>query len=49
LVALGFIISAIVSFVVVKWLLRWVQTHTFVPFGWYRVVFGLLLLVLVLR
>jgi undecaprenyl-diphosphatase len=49
LVALGFIVSAVVSFVVVKWLLRWVQTHTFVPFGWYRVIFGLILLMFVLR
>ena len=37
MVALGFIISAIVSFVAVKWLLRYVQTHTFVLFGWYRI------------
>lgn len=49
MVALGFVVSAIVSFIVVKWLLRWVQTHTFVPFGWYRVIFGLLLLVFLLQ
>lgn len=47
MVALGTIISAIVSFIVVKWLLRYVQTHTFVLFGWYRIavaalIFGLL-------
>lgn len=49
MVALGFIIAAIVSFIAVKWLLRYVQTHTFVAFGWYRialaVVIGILLLV----
>jgi undecaprenyl-diphosphatase len=37
MVALGFIVSAIVSFIAVKWLLRYVQTHTFVLFGWYRI------------
>jgi undecaprenyl-diphosphatase len=37
MVALGFVVAAAVSFVTVKWLLRYVQTHTFVLFGWYRV------------
>jgi undecaprenyl-diphosphatase len=44
MVGLGFVVSAIVSFVVVKWLLRYVQHHTFVAFGWYRIVFGAALL-----
>jgi undecaprenyl-diphosphatase len=48
MVALGSIVAAIVSFIAVKWLLRYVQTHTFVAFGWYRialaVVIGILLL-----
>ncbi len=34
------IVSAIVSFIAVKWLLRYVQTHTFMGFGWYRVAVG---------
>jgi undecaprenyl-diphosphatase len=37
MVLLGFVISAIVSFIVVRWLLRYIQTHTFVIFGWYRI------------
>src|SRR5215470_12922243 len=37
MVALGFAVAAVVSFVAVKWLLRYVQTHTFVAFGWYRI------------
>lgn len=45
MVILGAIVSAIVSFMAVKWLLRYVQSHTFVGFGWYRIVFGVLLLV----
>lgn len=28
----------------VKWLLRYVATHSFAPFGWYRIAFGLLVL-----
>jgi len=35
---LAFIVAAIVSFLSVKWLLRYVQTHTFIAFGWYRIV-----------
>ena len=47
MVAIGFVVSAVVSFIVVKWLLRYVQTHTFTAFGWYRIavaalIFGLL-------
>jgi undecaprenyl-diphosphatase len=37
MVALAFVVAAIVSFIAVKWLLRYVQTHTFVAFGWYRI------------
>lgn len=41
-------VSAVISFIAVKWLLRFVQTHTFVGFGWYRIAAGVLLLVLFL-
>ena len=41
---IGFVVSAVVAFVAVKWLLRYLQTHSFTPFGWYRVALGLLLL-----
>ena len=37
MVLLGFAVSAVVSFIAVKWLLRYVQTHTFTAFGWYRI------------
>jgi undecaprenyl-diphosphatase len=48
LVCLATIVAAVVSFIAVRWLLRYVQTHTFNAFGWYRialalVIFGLLL------
>ena len=41
MVVLGFVASAVVSFIAVKWLLRYVQTHTFVLFGWYRIAVAL--------
>ncbi|MCS1407707.1 MAG: Undecaprenyl-diphosphatase [Verrucomicrobia subdivision 3 bacterium] len=44
LLALGFLVSAVVSFAVVKWLLAYVQTHTFVVFGWYRIGLSLVML-----
>lgn len=44
MVALGSIVAAIVSFIAVKWLLRFVQTHSFIGFGIYRIVVGILLL-----
>lgn len=46
MVILCTIISAIVSFIAVKWLLRYVQTHTFRLFGWYRIIFGIALFAL---
>lgn len=45
LVILGAVVAAVVSFVAVKWLLRYVQTHTFVAFGWYRIALGIALLI----
>lgn len=46
-IAIGFIVSAIVAFIAVKWLLRYVQTHRFTVFAWYRIVAGLALLAIV--
>lgn len=37
MVLLGFVVSAVVSFAAVKWLLNYIQTHTFSIFGWYRI------------
>ncbi|QSR89142.1 undecaprenyl-diphosphate phosphatase [Methylacidiphilum caldifontis] len=44
--AIGFFISAIVAFISVKWLLSFIQTHTFIPFVWYRIILGFFLLAL---
>ena len=38
--------AAVVAFVVVKWLVRFVQTRTFVIFGWYRVALAALIFAL---
>ena len=43
-VALGSATAAIAAFLVVRWLLRFVQSHTFVGFGWYRIALGVGLL-----
>ncbi len=45
--AVGFIVSAVVAFIAVKWLLIYVQTHRFTIFAWYRIVFGAALLAFV--
>lgn len=46
IVFIGTISAAIVSFIAVKWLLRFVQSHTFNAFGWYRIVLGATILIL---
>ena len=40
LVLLGTLVAAVTAFVVVKWLLHYVQNHTFTGFGWYRIIMG---------
>jgi undecaprenyl-diphosphatase len=47
--ALGFVVSGIVAFIAVKWLLRYVQSHRFTLFAWYRIVVGALLFLLLAR
>jgi undecaprenyl-diphosphatase len=49
MILLASIIAALVSFIAVKWLLRFVQTHTFSGFGWYRIFAGGALLFFALR
>lgn len=42
----GTIVSAIFAFLAVSWLLRYVSRNKFTPFGWYRIVLGVLVLAL---
>lgn len=48
-VALATVVAAIVAFLAVRWLLRFIQTHRFTVFGWYRIGLGLLILILLAR
>ena len=40
----GFVTAFISAFVVVRWLIRYVASHDFTIFAWYRIVFGLAVL-----
>lgn len=36
----GFVAAFVSAFVCVRWLIRYVSHHDFVPFAWYRIAFG---------
>ena len=38
----GMVVSFIVAYLSIKFLLKYVQTHDFKPFGWYRIVLGII-------
>ncbi len=39
-IVIGFVVSFIVALLVIRWFVRFVSTHGFIPFAWYRIVFG---------
>lgn len=41
----GLLFSFISAWLCIRWLLRYIATHSFVPFAWYRIVFGIVVLV----
>ncbi len=43
----GALVAGVVGWLSIGWLLRYVATHTFVPFGIYRILIGLVILALV--
>jgi len=45
LFGVGLALSFVSALVCVHWLIRFVASHTFVPFAWYRIVFGAIVLV----
>jgi len=49
MILLSTVVAAIVSFIAVKWLLRYVQSHTFNAFGWYRIALAIGIFLLLLR
>jgi undecaprenyl-diphosphatase len=42
---IGLAVSFVSALACVRWLIRFVATHDFVPFAWYRIGFGILVLV----
>ena len=42
--AVGFVAAFVSAFLCVRWLLRFISSHDFTPFAWYRIVFGLIVL-----
>jgi undecaprenyl-diphosphatase len=44
LFGVGLVVSFVSAWVCVRWLLRFIANHSFVVFAWYRIAFGLLVL-----
>jgi undecaprenyl-diphosphatase len=42
--AVGLLFSFISAWACVRWLLRYISSHSFTPFAWYRIAFGILVL-----
>jgi undecaprenyl-diphosphatase len=45
MIAVGLATSFVSAFLCIRWLLRFIVTHDFTIFAWYRIVFGVLVLV----
>ena len=41
----GLVFAFLSAWVCVRWLIRYVSSHNFMPFAWYRIAFGVLILV----
>jgi undecaprenyl-diphosphatase len=44
LFGVGLVFSFLSAWLCVRWLLRYITTHNFVPFAWYRIAFGIVVL-----
>jgi undecaprenyl-diphosphatase len=44
-ILVGFIAVFIYAFICVRWLIQYVAPHTFVPFAWYHIIFGVVVLI----
>jgi undecaprenyl-diphosphatase len=44
LFAVGLLFSFLSAWLCVRWLLRYISSHSFVPFAWYRIAFGIVVL-----
>jgi undecaprenyl-diphosphatase len=45
MLAVGLVAAFVSAFVCVRWLIRYVASHDFKPFAWYRIAFGVVVLV----
>ena len=43
--AVGLVFAFISAWLCIRWLLKYIATHSFVPFAWYRIAFGIVVLV----
>ncbi|WP_279035280.1 undecaprenyl-diphosphate phosphatase [Lactobacillus intestinalis] len=41
----GMLVSFVVAYISIKFLLKYVQTHNFKPFGWYRIILGIVVII----
>jgi undecaprenyl-diphosphatase len=44
LFAVGLVFAFISALVCIRWLIRYIATHDFIVFAWYRIVFGIVIL-----
>jgi undecaprenyl-diphosphatase len=44
LFAVGLVFSFVSAWLCMRWLLRYISTHDFMPFAWYRIAFGIVVL-----
>ena len=44
LFAVGLLAAFVSAYACVRWLLRYIASHSFVPFAWYRIAFGIVVL-----
>jgi undecaprenyl-diphosphatase len=42
--SVGMVAAFASAFLCVRWLLRYISTHDFTPFAWYRIAFGIVVL-----
>ncbi|CAN5647935.1 undecaprenyl-diphosphate phosphatase [soil metagenome] len=42
--AVGLVFSFLSAWLCVRWLLKYISTHNFIPFAWYRIAFGIVVL-----
>jgi len=44
LLLIGSIVGFATAWICIKWLIKYVATHSFISFAWYRIIFGLILI-----